>query len=850
MTDNFHQIGEVADSINVKLSFRIIQLFSEGLYASPNKAIEELVVNSFDAGALNVHIVTSDDFNQPDSTIAVIDDGTGMDIEGLQQHWIVGLSAKRNPAYEPPRGRRPIGKFGIGKLASYVLGDRLTHISKIDSRYFSTSMDYSQLPDDPLGFVAPTPSLGPDVASENVQLAVRELTDAEAQQALSEWIQPHEELHDHLFGPNASDSWTAAVISSLKPMAADIRLGRLRYILSTAMPLRDDFRLCLNGTDVPPYRIEQDRIGKWTLGKDLVDLPRPAPTDFEVRRAGGTSEEALDHHGLSNSELGRVYGYVEVYRDPIDTGKSAQLVGRSNGFFVYALGRLLNVDDSGFGIDRNQLRHGTFSRLRVVIHVDSLDRQLRSSRESVREGETLTQTRHLLQGLFNFARSQLAEDEEKHDPEMQLIRRLQASPVSLTERPIVLGVHFAMLNDLQLTTVQYPTGLDDEECEAFVQGLHEQLERGESLICKAVLEDLTKEHPIAQLDISTGKLTINTLHPFVANFIDEFIDAKRNLPLELLAASEVILELSLLRSGLTSSELEDVMADRDLLLRELARSRGPRTAFAVAQELLDSVHDKNALEDAVVNAFESLGYHAVPRGGKNNPDGIAEAPLPVSHGVPRGYRLSLEAKSKERSGTRVNKSSVGVSTVARHRDANNCDWAVVVGPDFSTTLGDNSAVMKEIARDFQLSNGTKGITLVKAENLARLVRHAPARRLTLSDLRDWFATCRSPDDSDQWISAVLDRELPNHQYREILDSIWKEQSEDPGETVSYGALRSAVRHDHDIRLAEVELQDIAKALTRMAPEQVYANDSYVELHIRPDVVLATISSYISEVQET
>ena len=850
MTNSFHQIGEITDSINVKLSFRIIQLFSEGLYSSPNKAIEELVVNSFDAGALNVHIVTSSDFNQPDSTIAVVDDGVGMNVQGLQQHWIVGSSAKRSPLYTPPKGRRPIGKFGIGKLASYVLGDRLTHVTKIAGRYFSTSMDYSQLPDDPLGYIAPHSSVDDDPNLENVQLPVRELTIEQAQEALSEWTALHEELHARLFDSGSSNSWTAAIISSLKPMAADIRLGRLRYILSTAMPLRDDFHLCLNGSDVPPYRITRDRIGKWVLGKELVELPRPAPTDFEIRRDTGTSDDAIDHHGLSNTELGRVYGYVEVFRDPIDSGKSANLVGRSNGFFVYALGRLLNVDDSGFGIDRNQLRHGTFSRLRVVIHIDSLDQQLRSSRESVREGEALTQARQLLQGLFNFARSQLTEDEEKQDPQMQLIRRLHASPVSLTERPIVLGVHHAMRNHLELATVRYPSDFDDDERETFVQGLHSQLEEGESLIRKVALEDLTREHPIAQLDIAEGKLTINTLHPFVANFIDEFIDAKRNLPLELLAASEVILELSLLRSGLTSAELEDVMADRDLLLRELARSRGRRTALAVAQELLDSVHDKNALEDAVVGAFDSLGFHAVPRGGKNNPDGIAEAPLPVEDGAPRGYRLSLEAKSKERSGTRVTKSGVGVSTVSRHRDANNCDWAVVVGPDFSTTQGRGSAVMKEILRDHHQSGATKGITLVKADDLARLVRHAPAQRLTLSDFRDWFRKCRSPEDSSQWIAKILDRDLPSHQYHEILESIWKEQREDPSEAVTYGSLRTAIRHDHNIRLPEVELQDIAKALTRMAPEHIYANDGYVELHIRPDVVLATISGYISDLKET
>ena len=46
----FAMVGRHTDDITVRISYRIIQLFSEGLYKSPTKAIEELVANSFDAG--------------------------------------------------------------------------------------------------------------------------------------------------------------------------------------------------------------------------------------------------------------------------------------------------------------------------------------------------------------------------------------------------------------------------------------------------------------------------------------------------------------------------------------------------------------------------------------------------------------------------------------------------------------------------------------------------------------------------------------------------------------------------------------------------------------------------------
>ena len=48
----FFELGKPSKKhIDVRISYRIIELFSEGLYSSPNKAVEELVSNSWDAGA-------------------------------------------------------------------------------------------------------------------------------------------------------------------------------------------------------------------------------------------------------------------------------------------------------------------------------------------------------------------------------------------------------------------------------------------------------------------------------------------------------------------------------------------------------------------------------------------------------------------------------------------------------------------------------------------------------------------------------------------------------------------------------------------------------------------------------
>ena len=60
----YSSAGTETEKIDVRLSYRIVRLFSEGLYASPNKAIEELVANSFDAGAGRVVILLPADFHE------------------------------------------------------------------------------------------------------------------------------------------------------------------------------------------------------------------------------------------------------------------------------------------------------------------------------------------------------------------------------------------------------------------------------------------------------------------------------------------------------------------------------------------------------------------------------------------------------------------------------------------------------------------------------------------------------------------------------------------------------------------------------------------------------------------
>jgi len=71
--------GKKVGEIEVTIGPQFLNLFSEHLYSSPNKAFEELVSNSWDAGARRVYIRVPDDLQSDTAAIWVLDDGRSSD---------------------------------------------------------------------------------------------------------------------------------------------------------------------------------------------------------------------------------------------------------------------------------------------------------------------------------------------------------------------------------------------------------------------------------------------------------------------------------------------------------------------------------------------------------------------------------------------------------------------------------------------------------------------------------------------------------------------------------------------------------------------------------------------------
>jgi hypothetical protein len=835
------QSGTEKSKIDVRLSYKIVRLFSEGLYASPNKALEELVANSFDAGAQRVAVFLPANFHDQDATIAVLDDGEGMDADGLKQHWLIGKSVKRDLAVLP-RGRSQIGKFGIGKLATYVLANRLSHVSRKGGKYYATSMDYKAVDD--RGDEETEPKAP-------IKISLRELSADEAKAAVKPWTDStaFQKTGIKLFGAGSPSSWTLAILSGLKDKVHEMQRGTLSWVLRTALPLRDDFAIYLDGDKLEPSKAGKGRIKTYVLGKDINELPKPAP-DVEVvedkNEADPKKRFAFEH-----KVLGRITGYAETYRDLL-TGKSDE-IGRSHGFFVYVLGRLINVKDGHFGISPDELRHGTFGRLRVVVHMDGLDDFLQSDRERIREGPALADAQNILRAIFNKLRADLEKEDAGEDPGAKLSRNLASSPTSLARRPIIEMARAAIEGKVKSRYIALPTFTKPAQREQLLSDLEAKADKPEEFVAGLdFVYDATSDDGIAVYDAGTNRLRVNGLHPFIGAFFDEFTSKTSGLPLELFAMAEVLLESHLHQAGLKQAQLDSVMGTRDQLLRYVAQQSGRRTALTVANGLRQARNDEAKLEVEVVEAFRSLGFDSTRLGGNGKPDGVARAHLSAgADGKPKRYAVSLEAKSKKKEGAKLKTKTLGVSTIARHRDDSNCDHAIVVAPAFDHSAGKESALAKELNED-RVNSAAKGtprtITAIHVDDLARLVQLRPVKRLGLAKLRELLQTCSLPEESKAWVDSIEKLMVSKPPYEQIINAIHAQQQEFGQAAVEYAALRVALSKESPPFKVSTneELAELCKAMAAMAGHEISATDQTVELNQSPANVLAAIEAATKE----
>jgi hypothetical protein len=790
-------VGKEVSRIPLKLSYRMIDLFSGQLYSSSSKAVEELVVNSYDAFAQDCRVVLPFDWSSPNAAVAVWDDGDSMDMDGLKDLWLVASSKKRLPEKEAAartRGRPPIGKFGIGKLASYVLGRRISHICHSKGETLAVTMDFARiLPPD--GQVDERP----DTVSD-VDLSVRKISTTEIG-ALVDGVELAKYLpdRDRLHG---SQSWTLVIVDQLKSGATDIQEGRLRWVISTALPNSPDFSVSINGERVESAKSLIPKIRSWQIGDNDSSAQSLGYDTSEVAVPSGERRHAVIVPGI-----GPVWGAFDLYEDSLLGGKAGE-VGRSNGFFIMVRNRLVNYQDPLFGLPA--LTYGPFSRLNAVINADGLDQFLVASRENVSDGPRVALQAYL-SSKFQEVRSYWEKFEEENKGLGSMDSRLRSLPSALVRLPLHRAVdRIAREGGTSSGTIR--TSVPDGEV------------KDQPISFTSEAED--PSDTIAHFDFGTGALVVNASHPF-------YVNSEDSSTVDSIATAEILLEAYLRETSLPETEIFDVLRKRDALLRAIVR-QSPHSVITLAEALRDAAHNERGLEVACHNAFAALGFDVLRLGSKGEPEGVASAPLATrfapTTGTPivRSYSLTYDAKSTV--GERVKSGNIGMATIARHRDRYKANYAVVVAPDFEVTRGEESKAIEEARRE--------SVCLVRVNDFATLLEASGSRPLPLPTLEELFKGCRSPEESAKWISEFCSKPAPTALIPAILHGVAKLQKEHPEDQPSF----AGVKHG-DPRLAAVperQIRDWVEALQRLVPDLVSVYGDRVELNQAPENVLTRI----------
>lgn len=772
-------IGEKTATIPVELSTRFLEHFSEQLYSSPQKAFEELISNGWDAGASRVDVRISPDLKAANATMCVLDNGTSMDEDGLRALWHIAFSPKQ--ATPILHGRPVIGKFGIGKLATYVLASKLTYICKAaDGVIRRVTMDY--------GDIDRRKGAEEDRLISELELDVFEATDAEVEEALRSvyagttilglirgGFPPHETLPaDDEFGAErtpltreTADTWTLVVLSDLKPTGRELRRGILRRMLESALPFGTEMAITLNGELLTSSKLTLTTLAEWVIGPalgiDSIELDENgAPIDDEAAEEGPTEGEGAPGDGeqapngkkkrekirvtsgtiptpyVELPGIGRVTGKVRLFADRISGGKSDER-GASNGFHVNVLGRVVNQNDPSFG--EENLSHAAWARFRMTVRADGLNAYLTTNREQFKERRELKIFRAFLRRVFNKARTSYDSDQNVVLPDGGdlLVRSLGVLSLS----PLRNVVSETLKGQAPLPGIFDEEGIEDRE------GKRTSWRENTADNIKNALGEVKYERidddSFVKFRLADNAIVVNKDHPFVVEH------SRTKAEKELLRAVAMITLLSDIYAidlGIQPVMLENVRKYRDDLMRFRAIQRR-KSGLHIAKLLLQTQHvssNSKLLETVLSDALRHLGFQVRDLAKPGEPEGIASAyPLPTASNPTREdpnpplYSFSFDAKSSKHEAAQTG--NIKLDGVVEHRTRFKADHALVVAPGFT---GDAIATRC----------GQQKVTPLTGRDLGKLLEFTVEYgAIPITKLREMLLIY-DPDGVSAWVSGL------------------------------------------------------------------------------------------------
>lgn len=831
--------------IPVHISYEIIRLFSEGLYQSPQKAIEELVSNSYDAGATAVHVLlprpeeepvrageaegaaTGDELvtNTDASTesegeegeedhdlppLWVIDNGTGMDASGFAQLWRVADSAKADAVVENDE-RAPIGQFGIGKLAAYVLAWRLTHISCVDGVIRSTTMNFRELA-----------GRHQYERVDPFDLQLYEMTEDEAKHALADIEHRDPDAWKLMFGEGRAPTWTAAALSDFKELYEKLKSGRLRWVLSTGLPLHTEFSVFVDGTPIESSKLRLAQVTAVTVGGD----------DDAVAKELGleTTPTGVRIPGIR----GEIAGEAVIYERRLTESKADQY-SRSHGFFVKVRERVVNLEDELFGL--GALNHAAWARFAMEVHADGLREHLLSSREGVRESDAIDTLRKYLHGVFNACRRAYDEWLDSSLQGLDLEVLLQDAPSLFVTEPLVSAVREVVASGTEsyyVSRPDLPEGTDEAAWLEEFSGAAAEKPIGEVLY-----------EPTGRYDRSlrflpdTRTLILNSDHPFVEKLLSMGRDRGAAT---LFGSSELLLDVLLQENGMSAGRRIDLFDDRDRLLRVLAGDP-PSTAAQVMHYLAVANQDEDALERAVGAAFQALGFEYERRGGNvGGTDGVLYARL--GRGTSEAladYRIVYDAKQTGKPSVPADK--ISLSSMEDFRQKEDADFAFFFAEEYEGQHKEDGKLNTMIS-NARKADPPQPITMLRVQDLKRIVTLHYRFGVTLTRLRTLFEEAHTVAQVEAWVDA-LEKELSELPARVPLHRLLVRLEESKSDPYAQPNVYTARANDDELKKFTPE-----RLVAALDAVQEIVGRRWLEVERSGNVVIhATVDRIVAEVEK-
>lgn len=806
VADSITDYEKVGDPVEVALTNELVHLLSDQLYQTPIKAIEELVVNSYDADASQCRIYVPNTDDQTPEFVIVFDDGIGMDKEGLTNLWQIGRSNKRDKEIQSKRDRKQIGKFGIGKLATYTIANRLTYITKTNNKILSVAIDFKQFLSSATGENKP------------VKTPVYLITDLNRFISTTHFNKMLEQaqIDSKLLLDNSIPQWTIAILEDLKPKVKKLTRGRLEWILSTAMPLKSGFNVYLNGTRIASSKEHYKEIVHF----DLCELSnvRLQSISFKTGEEWTIKDEKL----VSDTFISGISGTVIVTEKPL-LGKSDDLF-RSHGFFIYVRERLVNEDDSLFGI--KALFHGTFNRFRADIYADDLDLGLKASREAIEESKIKQSFRVLLRELFNEANSKREESEKEKSKKKPIESERDVVSATLVEYPIADALIIQRNENLGAEADEgwfYLNAEDDERIDEIVNNLY-NAPRDKY---KYNYTQAGNTSRLVKFDPAKSEFWLNVDHELVIAYMG---DPQAKLLLEDIVTAETLLEIYLRESLIDPHISGAILEQRDKLLRSLAKDHS-YSLGAISTELRDSAEDDNELEIALVVAARALGFVATHISGSKEPDGLARF-----NDYPGGERkIILEAKSSK---SIPSLSAIDFAGLRRHMvdPKYNASGCLLIAPAYPASTDESSAVA-------QSANQQK-ISCWTIDQLARVIEVAESRQITARHVLDIVLKDFAPLDVAKAVDNLL-RE-PSWEVRTLYNEVLKALKELDGRLMdtprTIAMVAALITNNPDF--AVIEYKDVEKAVKELASASqggMNVNQNNIIIHLSHEELLRRVA---------